>query len=38
MDAISHYNLANLYRIISDYEQSIEHYNFIIEQQQNKQQ
>lgn len=29
-DAISHYNLANVERIIGNYESSIKHYDFVI--------
>ena len=29
-DPISHYNLANLYRIIGDHETALVHYNYVI--------
>ena len=36
-DPISHYNLANLYRIIGDYDLAIFHYNYVINLKENQQ-
>jgi tetratricopeptide (TPR) repeat protein len=36
-DVISHYNLANVLRLIGNYEESIQHYQFVINLAENDQ-